>query len=174
MRAETDAVAETVGALGALATAALIVGLLVRLPVVVGACAVALGSGYALVVVVDGDGIDRGAPLVGALLLLVCELGYWSHELRTTSPDEPGARARHVAWLCALVLGTLAAGVALEVIAELVRVEGVATDVLGAAAAVAAFVLLVRLGTSVGLVPRRVRGAHTEGERPEERPWRGA
>ncbi len=148
--------------------------MLARLPAAVGACAVLLGAGYAIVVAVDGGGIDRGAPLVGALLLLVCELGYWSHELRTTSPDEPGARPRHVAWLALLVLGTLGAGVVLEVVAELARVEGVGADVVGAAAAIATFLVLAYLATSAGLAPRRVRGAPTEGERAEEAPWRGA
>jgi hypothetical protein len=127
-----------------------------------------------LVVVVDGDRLDRGAPLVGALLLLICELGYWSHELRTTSPDELGARARHVAWLCLLGLGTLVAGVALEIAAELARVEGVAIDAVGAAAAVGAFALLAYFAVSSGMRPQRQRGPHTEAERADEAPWRGA
>jgi hypothetical protein len=152
----------------------LVAGLALRLPDAVGVAAALLGGAYALVVVVDGDRLDRGAPLVGALLLLVCELGYWSHELRTTSPDEHGARARHVAWLCLLGLGTLAAGVALEIAAELARVEGVAIDILGAAGAVGAFALLAYLATSAGVGRRRARGPHVEAERAEEAPWRGA
>lgn len=161
-------------ALGALAAATLVAGLLLRLPAAVGVCGALLGSAYAVAIVVEGGSLDRGAPLVGAALLLVCELGYWSHELRTTSPDEPGARARHLAWLCLLVLGTAGAGVALGVVSELARVDGIAIDVGGGAAAIAAFVLLAYLASTGGLAPRRVRGAHTEGERPEEAPWRGA
>ncbi|MDH4176504.1 MAG: hypothetical protein OEV72_02920 [Thermoleophilia bacterium] len=163
-----------VAALGALGTAILAAGLLLRLPAAVGVAAAALGGAYALEVVVEGARLDRGAPLVGVLLLLVCELGYWSHELRTTSPDEAGVRARHVAWLCVLGLGTLAAAVALEATAELARIEGVAIDVLGALAAVGALALLARIAISAGLAPRRARGPHVEPERAEEAPWRGA
>ncbi len=133
-----------------------------------------LGAAYALAVVADGGPLDRGAPLTAAGLLLVCELGYWSHELRTTSPDEPGALARHVAWLCILVLGTSAAGVALVVVSELARLEGVAIDVAGGVAAIAAFALLAHLAVSGGYSARRLQGAHTEAERPDEAPWRGA
>jgi hypothetical protein len=146
----------------------------VRVPAAVGACGILLGAAYALAVAADGGPLDRGAPLAGAMLLLVCELGYWSHELRTTSPDEPGARARHVAWLSLLVLGTSCAGVVLVVVSELAKLEGVAIDVVGGVAAIAAFALLAHLATSGGFSAGRMRGAHTEAERPEEAPWRGA
>ena len=68
-------------------------------------------------------------------LLLVCELGYWAHELRTTSPDEPGARPRHVAWLALLGIATFVPSVALLALSDLLRVEGIAVEAAGAAAA---------------------------------------
>jgi hypothetical protein len=82
--------------------------------------------------------------VVGVALLLVCELGYWAHELRTTSPDEPGARAPHLAWLALLAVAVFLPGVALLTVADLLRVEGIAVEALGAAAvaAIAGLVLL--------------------------------
>jgi hypothetical protein len=130
--------------LGGCAVLALGLGLLLRLPVLVAPAAALLGAAYAVTRAVDGGTPDRQAPVVGVALLLVCELGYWAHELRTTSPDEPGARAPHLAWLALLAVAVFLPGVALLTVADLLRVEGIAVEALGAAAvaAIAGLVLL--------------------------------
>ncbi len=82
-------------------------------------------------------------------LLLVCELGYWAHELRTTSPDEPGARARRVAWLALLGIATFVPSVGLLALSDLLRVEGIAVEAAGAAAAaglIGAVLVLANVG----------------------------
>ncbi len=132
-------------ALGAGGVVALGVGLILRTPVLVAPAAALLGGAYALSLAVDGEAPDRQAPLVGVALLLVCELGFWAHELQTTSPDEPGSRSRHVAWLALLAAGALLPGFALLALADLLRFEGIAVEVLGAAAAAAAIAGLIAL-----------------------------
>ena len=104
-----------------------------------------MGAAYAIALVADGDGVDLQAPLVGAALLIVCELGYWSHELRATAPDEPGARSARVAWLALLGAISILPGVALLAAADLVRVEGIAVEAVGALAAGGLLVGLVAL-----------------------------
>jgi hypothetical protein len=142
--ATDDPVAQAAAAtLGALATAILGTALVARRPSLVAPAAGLLGTAYAVSIVADGGPPDLEAPLTAAALLLGCELGYWSHELRTTAPDEPGARARRLAWLG--VLGALAIlpGAVVLAVADLVRVEGIAIETVGTLAACALVLGLV-------------------------------
>lgn len=117
---------------------------LARLPGLVAAGAGTIAAGYAASITLDGRaGLDRVAPLVAAGLLLACELAYWAHELATTSPDEPGLRALHVAWLGLVTLAGLALATALIVLANLADVEGLAVEAVGAAAALGVAALIV-------------------------------
>jgi hypothetical protein len=111
------------------------------------------GAAYAILLAADAGGLDRNAPVVAAALILSCELAYWADELRTTSADEDGARARRVAWLATLTLLALLLGASLLALADLARVEGVAVELLGAAAAVTAFGLLWRVARDAGGPP---------------------
>ena len=91
--AETDAARLTAGIVGAggVLLLALVLGLgLVQLVV---APVALVGGAYAAALAIDGSRVDLAAPLVAADLLLTYELAFWAHELRTTSPDEPGGRA---------------------------------------------------------------------------------
>lgn len=147
LRSASPAAAWAVGLLGAACAVMLATALLGGWPGLVAPAAAALGAGYAVVVAADGGPLDLAAPLVAVALLLVCELAYWSHELRVTSPDEPGARALHAAWLALLALCSLVPGAALLVLAGAARVSGVGVEAAGAlaaGAAVAAIVLLAR------------------------------
>lgn len=147
LRSESPAAAWAVGLLGAAGAVVLAVALLGGWPGLVAPAAAALGAGYAVVVAAEGGPLDLSAPLVAVALLLVCELAYWSHELRVTSPDEPGARALHAAWLALLALGSLVPCTALLVLAGAAPVSGIAVEAAGtlaAAAAVAAVVMLAR------------------------------
>ncbi|MDQ5822214.1 MAG: hypothetical protein M3540_12305, partial [Actinomycetota bacterium] len=70
---------------------------------------VSLGGSYA--VSLHGlTGIDGRAPLVGALLVLVAELAYWSLERRTTVGDEAGLHRRRAVSIVALTCGVAALG----------------------------------------------------------------
>ena len=147
LRSESPAAAWVAGLLGAVCAVVLVAALLAGWPSLVAPAAAVLGAGYAVVVAVNGSSLDLAAPVVAVALLLMCELGYWSHELRATSPDEPGARALHAAWLALLALGCLVPGAALLVLAGAARLSGVAVEAAGALAAggaVAAVVMLAR------------------------------
>ncbi len=111
-------------------------------PQLVAASATVLGCSYAAALSLEPGDVDLSAPLVGALLLLTCELAYWAHELRTSSPDEPGLRSGHAAWLSALTLGALALGAVLVVVVGVARTSGVVVEVVGASAAFGALVVL--------------------------------
>ena len=134
-------------ALSALGLVTLCLSVLVRAPVLVAPAAAALGAAYAVARAIDGGAPDLQAPLVGVALLITCELAYWAHELRMTAPDEPGARARRLAWLATLGVVSLLPGVALLGLADLVRIEGIAVEAVGtlsAAALVLGLVLVAR------------------------------
>jgi hypothetical protein len=137
LRTDDSVAAAAAGGLGAVAVLTLAAGLVLRRPALVAPSAAILGTGYAIGSVSDGGPLDLNAPLVGVALLLTCELGFWAVELRTTSPDEPGAHAKRVAWLALLGLGTFLPAVALLALADLLQVQGIAVEVAGAVAAAA-------------------------------------
>lgn len=143
--ASTDSTAArtTAATLGTSGVVALAAVLLLGLPQLVAAAATLVGGGYAASLAIGAEDVDLAAPLVAAGLLLACELAFWAHDLRVTSPDEPGVRGLHAAWLSALTLGALALGAALVTLVDVARVDGLAVEALGAAAAlgVAAVIL---------------------------------
>jgi hypothetical protein len=149
LAAENAAVGWTIAALGAAGTLCLLVAGL-ALPGLVAPGAVLVGLGYGILLTVDGGRLDRDAALVAAALLLACELSLWAHELRTTSPDEPGGRMRRLSWLVVLVLLALGLCACFLALVDLARVEGIAVETLGVAAAAAAFVLLWRVARDAG------------------------
>lgn len=141
---ESPAARVTATALGTSGVVVLAVVLLLGLPRLVVAAAALVGGAYAASLAIGEGGVDLAAPLVGAGLLLSCELAFWAHDIRATSPDEPGLRGLHAAWLSLLTLGTLAVGAALVTLVDVARVDGIAIEALGAAAALGvAAVLLV-------------------------------
>ena len=140
--AETDAARTTAAILGAGGAVALVVVLLLGLPQLVAAAAALVGGAYAVSLSIGADGVDMAAPLVAAGLLLSCELAFWAHELRTTSPDEPGLRGLRAAWLSLLSLGTLGVGAGLVTLVDVARVNGLAAEAVGAAAALGVAILL--------------------------------
>jgi hypothetical protein len=120
-------------ALGAISLLLLVGGLLARTAQLVAPAAATLGAAYA--VTLSGDvADDLDAPLVAVALLLVCELAYRAHEVRTTSPDEPGGHARHLAWLGVLGVASFLSGLALLALADLLRVGGIPAEAVGAVA----------------------------------------
>jgi hypothetical protein len=141
--AETDAARLTAAIVGAGGILLLALLLLLGLVQLVAAPAALVGGAYAAALAIDGGGVDLAAPLVAAGLLLTCELAFWAHELRRTSPDEPGGRSGHAAWLSLLTLGALAVGTGLVTLVDVARTDGIAVEVVGAAAALGAAILIL-------------------------------
>jgi len=141
--AETDAARTTAAILGAGGVVVLVVVLVAGLPLLVVAAAALVGGAYAASLAIGAAGTDTAAPLVAAGLLLSCELAFWSHELRTSSPDEPGLRFLRVAWLSLLALGALGVGAGLVTLVDVARLDGAAVEAVGAAAALGVAALLL-------------------------------
>jgi hypothetical protein len=120
------------------AVAALVLGWSSLLP----ASVVLLGAAYAMHLHLDDVVLDAKAPLLGAGVLLAAELGYWSLEEREGVRAEPGEELRRVGFVAGLALAGLAAGAILIAVADLGRTGGLAVDLLGAMAAVAALVVV--------------------------------
>lgn len=127
---------------GVLAAVVLAGGLVFRFAPAVPIAVLVLAAAYTALVLRQVDGIDTRAPLVAVALFAVAELAYWSSELRGKVADEAGTYLRRAALLGFLLVGTVAAGMALLVLAEEVGAEGVAVELVGAAAIVGALALV--------------------------------
>lgn len=105
------------------------------------------GSAYliSLELRADDGSIDAAAPLMGAGLLTVTELAYWSLELKGPSREERRLLARRAAAVVALALVSLLLGAIVVTITAVPLGGGVLWDAIGVAAAAAALALILRL-----------------------------
>jgi hypothetical protein len=103
------------------------------------------GAAYAALLLVERPPLDARAAGVAAALLLVGELTGWARELGASTRDEPGNAWRRPIWLAGAAARTLGLGWLLLAVADAARVEGLAVEAVGAAAALAALVLVRRL-----------------------------
>jgi len=126
----------------ALAAVLLAAGLALRRAIVVPVAVIALGTGYAVALAIDGGPLDGRAPVVAAALFVLAELAYWSLELRDAVADEPGAHLRRIGLLSVLAVGALALGAALLALVDTDPLGGIGLEALGAVAAVAALALV--------------------------------
>jgi hypothetical protein len=106
---------------------------------------VLLGIAYALPLFVRGRGIDEGAPLVGAGLLLCSEFAAWSFDERWRIKAERAVVIARGTAVALLVLVGLGASVLVVALAAAPIGGGLAWTVLGAAAAVLVVGLVARL-----------------------------
>jgi hypothetical protein len=139
-------IAQLTAAIGAIGCVLLLYALLRRADNVMPWPVVLLGIAYAVSLFVRGSGIDEGAPLVGAALLLCSELAAWSFDERWPMRAE---RAVLVARGTAVALLTLAALGASGLVVALAAAPiggGLGWTVLGGAAAVLVVGLAARLG----------------------------
>jgi hypothetical protein len=113
-------------------------------PVVLGPALAVSGGAYALLLVIDQPPLDSRAAGVAAGLVVIGELTGWSHELGGRTRDEPGNAWRRPIWIAGVAIGTLGLAWVLLAVADLARVEGLAVEAVGALAALAAVLLLVR------------------------------
>jgi hypothetical protein len=132
-------------ALGGIGCVLLLFALLRRAHDVMPWALVLLGIAYAVSLVVRSRGIDEGAPLVGAGLLLCNELAAWSFDERWRMQTERAVLVARGTAIALLVLaGVGASGLVLALAAAPVG-GGLGWTVLGAAAAVVALGLVARL-----------------------------
>jgi hypothetical protein len=104
-----------------------------------------LGGAYAGSLFLPERGVDREAPLVAACFLLVAELAYWALELRTPVSPEPGMLTRRATLVAAAAFGALPVAAVVVAATAIPLGAGVLVDLLGVAAAVAAFAVVARL-----------------------------
>jgi hypothetical protein len=116
-------------------------------PVVLGLALVASGGAYAALLVVDQPPLDTRAVGVAVALVVVGELVGWARELASTTQDEPGGAWRRPAWIAGIAAVALGVAWACLALVDVIRVEGLAVEVVGALAAVAALVLVRRSAT---------------------------
>jgi hypothetical protein len=102
-----------------------------------------LGAAYATHLAADDTALEAKAPLVAAGLLVTAELAYWSLEERDGLRADPGESLRHLGLVALLALGGLVAGSTLLAVSDLARAEGLALDLLGAAAAAGVLLVVV-------------------------------
>jgi hypothetical protein len=131
---------------GAAAVLLLVVGLAAARPSLIPWPLVLLAAEYAWSV--GGGPIDQWAPLVAGALLVIAELSYWSLELRGSSPDGNRLTERRAGLIAALGIGAVALG-GLVLAATAIRLgTGIAADLIGVAAAVAALAVVATLARS--------------------------
>jgi hypothetical protein len=102
-----------------------------------------LGVAYSFHLIFDRPPVDARAALVGAGLLGVAELAFWSIELRREVAREPGRHLRRLTAELALCLGGLALAAVVLAASDVGHGGNVAVQVAGTAAAIALALLLV-------------------------------
>jgi hypothetical protein len=133
-----------IGGIGAIGAVLLVFVLVRKLDDLLPWAMILLGSAYTVSLVLHGSGIDGGAPLVAAGLLLCAELAAWSVDEQFAIRAERAVVLARASALGALVLVSLVVAT-LVVALSLVPAGGLAWTVLGAAAAVGVVWLAVRL-----------------------------
>lgn len=103
------------------------------------------GVAYAVPLFVRGSGVDEGAPLVAAGLLLCGELAAWSFDERWAMKAERAITLARAGAVALLALAGLAASALVLALAAAPIGGGLAWTVLGAAAAVVVVGLAARL-----------------------------
>ena len=105
----------------------------------------AAGGIYALELALDDAPIDLAAPAIAVGLFLAAELAYWSLDEREHVPGDPGDGLRRAAVVGLLGVAAFAVSTALLVLSDEIRARGLALDIVGAAAAVAALAAIALL-----------------------------
>jgi hypothetical protein len=138
-----DAFQEAGVRVGAIAFLALVAGIVVGWTPLVPTAAALAGGLYGVELAIADAPLDVAAPAAAAGLLLSVELAYWSLEERTRWRGDAGDGLRRVALVALLAVGSLLVAAALLALDDAVRARGLALDLLGALAAVAALALVV-------------------------------
>jgi hypothetical protein len=105
----------------------------------------AAGGLYAAELAVDDAPIDLAGPAIAAGLFLAAELAYWCLDERQRVPGDPGDALRRATFVALLGVGAFLVASTLLVLADGINARGLALDVVGAAAAVAALATIALL-----------------------------
>jgi len=134
-----DAAFEEVGVrIGAIAFLALVAGVVLGWPPLVPVAAAIGGGLYAAELAIEDAPLDVAVPAVAAGLVLCTELAYWSLEERMRWLSEAGDGLRRAAFVALFGVAALLSATVLLALVDAVRARGLALDLLGATAAVAA------------------------------------
>ena len=117
-------------------------------PILLGPALAALAGAYAALLLIDDPPLDTRAAGVATALVVVGELVGWARELAGATRDEPGKARRRPAWIAGAGMGALGLAWGVLAVADLARVQGLAIEAVGAAAALAALLVIRR-----GLAP---------------------
>jgi hypothetical protein len=131
------------GALALAAVAILAIGLARPFPSVLPWPLVILAGAYTWNLA--DDGVDQWAPVYAGGLLAVAELAYWSAELRGRTHDAERLTERRAVLIVVLALASVIAGGFVLAATSLRIGSGIATDLLGVAAAVGALAVVAVL-----------------------------
>jgi hypothetical protein len=121
----------------AVACLALLAAVVIGWPGLVPVAVATVGGLYAAQLAIDDAPLDAATPAVAVLLLLAAELAYWSLDERAVLRGDPGDSLRRLAFVVLLGIATAVVGAVLLALVDAVRAESLATDLLGAAAAIA-------------------------------------
>lgn len=141
----SDTVLAVGARLAALALVALLAAVVLGWASLVPVALLLVGAAYATRLSVDDPALDGRAPFLAGGLLLAAELAYWSLEERVPLRSEPGESLRRLGLAILLALAGLAVAAVLLALADLARTGGLGVDLLGAAAAAGALLVLVLL-----------------------------
>jgi len=133
-----DAFQEAGARIGAVALVALVAGVVLGWAPLIPVAAALAGGLYAAELAVGDAPLDVASPAVAAGLLLCTELAYWSLEERTRWRGHAGDGLRRAAFVAFLGVAAFLVATVLLALVDALRARGLALDLLGAAAAVAA------------------------------------
>jgi hypothetical protein len=135
---------QAVGArVGALAFLALVAGIVLGWSALVPLAVALAGGTYAVELAIADAPLDVAAPGVAAGLFLCAELAYWSLDERQRWASDVGEGMRRTGFVALLGVGAFLAASILLALADAVRARGLALDLLGALAVVAAVATVV-------------------------------
>jgi hypothetical protein len=106
-----------------------------------------VGGIYAAELAISDAPLDLAAPAIAVALFLAAELAYWSLDEGERIPGDPGDGLRRAAVVALLGVGAFLVSATLLVLADEIRARGLAIDLAGAAAAVAALATIVVLAS---------------------------
>ena len=129
----------------AVAAVVLLAAIVNEWPPLVPIAVAAAGGIYAVELALDDAPIDLAAPAIAVGLFLTAELAYWSLDESERIPGDPGDGLRRAAVVGLLGVAAFVVSSALLVLADGIRARGLALDIVGAAAAVAALAAIALL-----------------------------
>jgi hypothetical protein len=131
--------------IAALAFVALVAAVVLGWSTLIPVALALVGGLYAAELAIDDAPLDAATPGVAVLLLLAAELAYWSLDERVPLPGDPGDGLRRVAVVTLLAVAAAAVAALLLALVDVVQAESLATDLIGAVAAVAVLTIVLAL-----------------------------